>query len=200
MVMSKKAPPAIIGPGRMANLPTGRPGRVVHAEDAVAGEAVEQAVLDHRLGAAAALLGRLEDEMHGAVEVARLGEVAGGAQQHRGVAVVAAGMHAARVLRAVGEGVGSSIGSASMSARSPMARGSLPVAARRPRRSCRCRVHLEAELLQLARHDVGGALLLEAELGMRMQVAPPRGHLVVKAADAIEGLHAHGLGLLGCRD
>ena len=34
-------------------------------------EALEQALLDHRLGAALVLLGRLEDEVDGAVEVAR---------------------------------------------------------------------------------------------------------------------------------
>ena len=78
---------------------------VVHAEDRVAREPLEQPVLDHRLGAADALLGGLEDEIHGAVEIARRGEVPGGAQQHRGVAVVAAGMHAALVRRAVIEGV-----------------------------------------------------------------------------------------------
>ena len=49
MVMSKNAPPAIIGPGRIANVPTGMPGVIVHAEDAVAGKALEQPVLDHRL-------------------------------------------------------------------------------------------------------------------------------------------------------
>ena len=72
-------------------------GPVVHAEDLLAGELLEQPVLDHRLGAAAALLRRLEDEMDGAVEIARRGKVLGGAEQHGGVAVMAAGMHAALV-------------------------------------------------------------------------------------------------------
>ena len=47
-----------------------QPGPVVHAEDRVAREFVEQPVLDHRLGAAEPFLGRLEDEVHGAVEIA----------------------------------------------------------------------------------------------------------------------------------
>ena len=76
-------------------------GLVVDGEDRVAGEFLEQPVLDHLARAAAAFLGRLEDEVHGALEVALLAQHLGGAQQHRGVAVMAAGMHAAGILRAV---------------------------------------------------------------------------------------------------
>jgi hypothetical protein len=80
-------------------------GPVVHAEDGVAGETREQAVVDHRLGAAQAFLGRLEDEVHRAVETFRQRQVRGRAQQHGGVAVVAAGVHQPGVARAVGEAV-----------------------------------------------------------------------------------------------
>ena len=66
---------------------------VVHAVDLLDAETVHHAVLDHLRAAAAALLGRLEDHDGRAVEVARLGEVLGRAEQHRRVAVVAAGMH-----------------------------------------------------------------------------------------------------------
>jgi hypothetical protein len=41
--------------------------------------------------------------MHRAVEAPGLGEVLGGAEQHGGMPVVAAGMHAPGMLRAVGE-------------------------------------------------------------------------------------------------
>ena len=70
IAMSKNAPPAIIAPGRIWNLPTARPGRLCMPKIASHGKRVEQPVLDHRLGAAEPLLGRLEDEMHGAVEIA----------------------------------------------------------------------------------------------------------------------------------
>ena len=70
-------------------------GRVVQAVDLVAGKFLEQPVLDHGAGAAEAFFGRLEDEMHGAVEVAGLGEIARGAEQHGGVAVMAAAVEAA---------------------------------------------------------------------------------------------------------
>ena len=71
MWMSNRPPPAICGPGADGELADIELGPVVHAEDLLARELLEQPVLDHRLGAAAALLGRLEDEVHGAVEVAR---------------------------------------------------------------------------------------------------------------------------------
>src|SRR5216683_939701 len=83
-------------PGRQA-----RP--VVHAVDRIHLVAVEDALFDHQPRAAFIFLGRLEDEMDGAGEVARLGEVFGGAEQHRGVAVMAAGMHPAMMLRGVRE-------------------------------------------------------------------------------------------------
>src|SRR3546814_16043477 len=38
-------------------------------------------------------------------------------------------------------------------------------------------MHLDAPFRQLGRHHVAGALLLEAEFGMGVQVAPPFGHL-----------------------
>src|SRR6185436_3699143 len=55
--------------------------------------------------AALPLLGRLEDEMHGAVEAPRLAEVARGGKEHRRVTVVAAGVHLAGVRRAMLEPV-----------------------------------------------------------------------------------------------
>ena len=68
---------------------------VVHAEDAVDAEALHHAFLDHLVAAAAAFLGRLEDDRHRAREVPRLGEIFRRTQQHGGVAVMAAGVHLA---------------------------------------------------------------------------------------------------------
>mgnify|MGYP002621741539 CR=1 FL=1 len=76
---------------------------VVHAIDLLDREFLEQPVLDHDAAAAFILLRRLEDEIDRAVEILRLGEVLGGAQQHGGVAVMAAGMHLALMLRLVAE-------------------------------------------------------------------------------------------------
>src|SRR5215475_15214820 len=69
--------------------------RIVQPVDLVAGEFLEQPVLDHGARAAEAFFGGLEDEMHGAVEVSRLGKVAGGAEEYGGMAVMAAAMEAA---------------------------------------------------------------------------------------------------------
>ncbi len=68
-------------------------GIIVHPVDFLDPEARHQAVVDHRLAAGAAFLGRLEDHDRVAAEIAGLGEVFGGAKQHRGVPVMAAGMH-----------------------------------------------------------------------------------------------------------
>ena len=73
----------------------------MHAVDLLDAEALHQPVLDHRGGAGAALLGRLEDHDGVAGEIPGLGQIARRAQQHRGVAVMAAGVHQARVLGGV---------------------------------------------------------------------------------------------------
>ncbi len=57
-----------------------------------------QPVADHGGGARAALLRRLKDHHRVAGKVAGLGEILRRAQQHRGVAVMAAGVHLARRL------------------------------------------------------------------------------------------------------
>ena len=78
---------------------------VVHAEDGIARKLLEQAIGDHRARAADAFFGRLKNEIDDTIESARRGEVFGRTQQHGGVAVVPAGMHAPGVRGAVREGV-----------------------------------------------------------------------------------------------
>src|SRR3954466_6298335 len=85
IVMVNWSAAAIMGPGR----------RAVHAIDLLDAEALHEAVLDHRVTASAALLGRLEDQHCRAVKVARLSEVLSGPEQHGGVAVMTTGMHPA---------------------------------------------------------------------------------------------------------
>ena len=94
-------------------------GEQMHAGDEVG--SVEHARLDDRAGSAGRhLLGVLEDEAHLAGElVAALEEQLSGAEQHRRVTVVAAGVHDAGPRRDVrAASFSSRIGSASMSARS----------------------------------------------------------------------------------
>src|SRR5262249_53065174 len=56
-------------------------------------ETIEEPLLHHDATAAKPFLGRLKDEMDLAGEIAMLAEVARGAEQHRGMAVVSAGVH-----------------------------------------------------------------------------------------------------------
>jgi hypothetical protein len=83
------------GPGTKPKLPSGRPGMLCMPNMASQGKQVEEAVLDHLARAALAFFGRLEHQVQRAVEVARGRQVARRAQQHGGVAVVAAGVHLA---------------------------------------------------------------------------------------------------------
>src|SRR5262249_43832806 len=112
--------------------------------------------------------------MHRAVEIPGLGEVTGGAEQPCGVTVMAAGLHAAVVARPIRE-IGGFLD------RQCVHIGSEPDRARRiadpqpadDASAANAAKHLAAKFRELVRNELGGALLLEPELGMRVKVAPP---------------------------
>ena len=87
--------------GAHRDLSRRQPRPVMQRIDLVRRKALEQAFLHHDVAAAAMFLCRLEDDVGGAGEVARLGEVARCTQQHGGMAVVSAGVHAPVVSRLV---------------------------------------------------------------------------------------------------
>jgi hypothetical protein len=153
---------------------------VVDGEHRVAREFLEQSVLDHHPGAATALFGGLEDKVDGPLEVPRLAEDFGGTQQHRGMAVVTAGMHAARAPRAVPEVVG-------LVHRQAVHVGPQPDRAHRVALAqsthhaglAEAPGHLDAPLLQFRRDDVGSPRFLEGELGMGMDIAADGGDLTL---------------------
>jgi len=68
----------------------------VHGVDRLHRKALEQAVLDHGLGAGKTLLAGLEDQHGRPVELPGFGQVARCPDQHRGVTVVTTAMHHAR--------------------------------------------------------------------------------------------------------
>ena len=97
----------LVGPGHDPAGPYGKFAQrnarhVVHAEHLGNTEPLHQPVFHHHAPAAAALFGRLEDDDHGAVEIARFGQIPRRAQQHCGVPVMATGMHLASIARGIG--------------------------------------------------------------------------------------------------
>ncbi len=173
-------------------------GAIVHAVDLLDVPAVHHAVLDHRLAAGAALFGRLEDDDRSAVEVARLAQVLGGAQQHGGVAVVAAGVHLARDFRGVGQAgvlqdrqrvhVGAhadDFAGAGLAALDD-ADDAGPADARHDL--------VAAEGFELLGDDAGGTVNVVEQLRVLVQIAAPGGDFVVHPGDAVHD--GHGVGSL----
>ena len=146
----------------------------MQAEDRVAGKPLEKPFVDHLSGAGLAhLLGRLEDEVHRAVEIARARKVPGGCKQHRGVPVMTARVHTAIMGGSVRKGIeliqrqGIHIGA--------QANRALALAALEHPDHARARnapMHLDAPLPQQAGNDLRGAMLVEAKLRVRVDVAP----------------------------
>jgi hypothetical protein len=162
---------------------------VVQPVDLVHREALEEALLHHDIRAAAAFLGRLENDVRRAVIVAGLGEIAGGAEQHGRMAVVAAGVHAPLVARAMRDvrrlvdrqavHVGAQADGAAarrFAARDHADHTGLGDAA----------MHLDAQARELVRDDARGARLLEGELGMRMQIAAHVAQLGLIGTNALD--------------
>ena len=161
-------------------------GPVVQRIDRVARETLEQALFDHHARAAATLLGRLEDEVHGAVEASCACQLARGAEQHRGVAVVAAAVVHAGDAAGVAEArllsdrqrihVGTQADRAGAAA---LAQCADDAGAGQPF------VHLEPEQAQRRGDDAGGAPLLERELGVGVQVAPQHDQIGKQVVDRV---------------
>ena len=150
------------------------PRPVVEAEDALHREAVEQAVREHGARPAAALLGGLEDEMHGARPARIARQQGGGAEQGGGVAVMPAGMHHAGFGGGMG-GAGRLRDGQRVHVR-PQPDRAVRLPARQGRHhpgSAHAGGEGDAELAQALLHEGGGRVLLVGELGMGVQMAPP---------------------------
>ena len=166
---------------------------IVHAVDFVDAEAADQAVLDHRRGAGAALLGRLENHHGGAGEIARLGEIFGGAEQHRGVAVMAAGVHLARHRRFVRQAgfflerqrihVGAQA--------DDLVAGLAAADDADDAGAADAGDHLvAAEALELVGDRRRGAVHVVVQFRMGVNIPPPCGDFVVQVGDAVDDRHA----------
>ena len=172
-----------------------QPRTVVHAVDLVDLETLDQSVLNHRLGAGTALLGRLEDHGHLAGEVAGFGEIARGAEQHRGMAVMAAGMHQARGLRGIGQPgrlldrqrihVGAQAEHLDLAAAGLAALDDADDAGlAQPRRDL-----VTAEFAQPVGHEGRGPMHLVEQLRVRMDIPPPGLDIGLQIGDAVDDGH-----------
>ena len=158
--------------GAQPEMPGRQPGPVVHAEYRFRRELLEQPVVDHPARARAALFARLKHEMDGAGQLRQLLEHARGAEQHHGMAVMAARMHDPVRARRIREVVGFvdrqrvQIG-AQHDAAARIGTGQ----ARDHARATQPARHRVTERFKLAGDDVGRPVFLESQLGMRMQVS-----------------------------
>ena len=175
-------------------------GPVVHSEYRVAGEALEETVRDHGLCAPLPLLGGLKDEMHRSVEAPGLGEVARGGEQHRGMAVVAAGMHLPGVRRAMLEVIGLVYGQrVHVSPQPDLPRSTSGAQHPDHARASDPGVHFAAKLSELLRDDAGRAAFLEPKLRMRVDVAAPARQLILGDCDRFEQVHGYPVSFVGNR-
>jgi hypothetical protein len=152
---------------------------VVQRVDRIAGEALEQAVLDHCARAAEVFFVGLEDQVERAVEIAALRERLGGRQQDGCVAVMAAGVHAAMGLARIGQARGLDDGErihVGADAQPPRAAADLELG--HDAGLADARVHLVAPFAQQVGDQLAGRAHLEAEFGVGVNLA----------ADVDEGL------------
>jgi len=150
-------------------------------------------VVDHLAAAAAALLGRLEDHDRGAVEIARLGEILRGTEQHRGVAVVAAGVHLAGILRFVRQTGGFlDRQRVHVGAKPDGAGAATPLAADHTDHTGAADAahHLvAAEGFKLLGDHAGRTVHVEQQLRMGVDILPPSGNFRKEIGDTINDRH-----------
>ena len=169
-------------------------GIIVHAVDFLDAEALHQAVLDHGFAAGTSLLRRLEDHDRRAGKIARLGEIARRPEQHRGMAIVAAGMHLARYGRSIWEIVRLldrqciHVGAQSDD---PAAVVWLAAADHPNHAGAADAGHhlVAAEAFQLLGDGRRSAMHVIKELRMGMNVVPPGGDLAMQVGNAVDDRH-----------
>ncbi len=151
------------------------------------GKALKQAVLHHRLGTPKPFLRRLEDEVDRAVEVSGLCEILCGSKHHGRVAVMPTGVHLAVVSGAMIKGV-RFLNRQGVHVRSNPHRAGSGTGTQRAHNAGPpdAPVNLAAERLQPLRNEFRGALLLEAQFRMSVNVLPPLGQLPVVFGDCVD--------------
>ena len=115
------------------------------------------------------------------------------------MAVVAAGVHLAFVLAGVGEGVrflhGQRVHVGAQADRALA--GELAADDADHAGAAQAAIDLDAPFFKLGRDDVGGAELFKSQFGMRVDVAPDAGDIVVPGDDGFEQFHGENSGTKG---
>ena len=139
--------------------------------------------------------------MDGAVEIACLGQVLGGPEQHGGVAVMAAAMHLAwnlgRMRKVVLFPHVQRVHVGAERYRFIDAGSTAALQCADDTGTAEAAMHLNPPFLQLRRDDAGCPELLERRFGVGMEVAPPSGHLLVEVGDSVDDRHVSSL--VSCR-
>ena len=176
-----------------ADMPRRQPREIVQRVDLVERIAIEKAVLDHGARAGEDLLGGLEDEGDVALEVIVLGEVRSGRQQRDGMAVVAAAVELAIHRRAIvdrrllAHRQRIELGAQSDQALAAMGRLALPAQQADDAGPADSRLDLETEGPQPLSDERRRAVLLEADLRVRMQLPQPgKGFRLVRSEPGLE--------------
>src|SRR5260370_6603539 len=176
-----------------SELPEREAGIIVHAVLLSDMEALHQAVLYHGPAAAAALLRRLENHNCGAREIAGLGQIARGAEQHGGVPVVPAGVHLAGYGGLVWNIVGLKDGQRiHVGAQADYMAALAPASADDAHDAGAADAGddlIASEALELVGHRASRAMDIVKNLRVRVDVAPPGGDVAVEIGDAVDDGH-----------
>jgi len=179
----------------------------MHAVDLLDAKTVHQPVLDHRNGARAAFFRRLKDHDRLAREIARLREIARGTQKHRGMTVMAAGVHQAfrfGGVRQVGRFLdrqGIHVGAQPDHFHTDRAGGPAALDDADHTGAANAGDHLvAAELPEAIRHKRRRTVHLVQEFGMFMNIPPPGLDVGLQIGDAVDDGHGRfsAFGLIDC--
>ena len=159
-----------------------------------AGKTRQQAIGQHRLGTTLPLFCRLEYQRQCAVELPGGGQVAGGTEQHGGMPIVAAGVHAALVLAAVG-GTGGLMNGQRVHVGTQAEAAPATATAQHAHHAglANAGVHFVAPLFQEAGDQRRGAVFFEAQFRVGVNIMADRvqvaGHLVKPGQDVLMSAH-----------
>jgi hypothetical protein len=141
----------------------------VHAIDRIDRKSLKQSILNHALPATLILLSGLKDEVHDAIKIPRLGEVSRGAEQHSGVPIVPARVHDPADGQRVHVGAKAD-------------RPRTVTDAKRPddARPGESSMHIEPKTREEPGDEIRRPMFLKRELRVRVDVVPPRSHIIMQ--------------------